>query len=344
MEFTEIMSELKKKAFKPVYFLMGEEPYFIDRISNYIEENALDEAGKEFNQTILYGQDVDVLSVVSEAKRFPMMAERTVIIIKEAQHIKNLAKDEDSEKSKAKPPLLSYIENPNPTAVLVFCYKYKTLDKRTSLAKSIAKHAVLFESKKIYENRIPDWIGVYLKAKKYTISPKAAVMITSFLGDDLGKIANELEKLMINLPAGSEVSADDIQKYIGISKDYNVFELQNALGKKDVLQANRIANYFGSNKKEHPLIMTVPTLFSYFNKVLSIHFMKDRSKEGVAKELKVHPFFAGDYLSAAKNYSAGKVVNVIADLRETDNKLKGIGNATMEEGELLKELVYKILH
>src|ERR1051325_2912832 len=180
MEFNDIMNDLKKKVYKPVYFLMGEEPYFIDRISNYIEQNVLDEPGKEFNQTILYGQDVDVVRVISEAKRFPMMADHTVVIVKEAQHIRNLAKDDEGG-SKTKSPLQVYIENPQPTTILVFCYKYKTLDKRTSLAKNMAKHAVLFESKKIYENRIPDWIGVYLKAKKYTISPRAAGMLPEYL-------------------------------------------------------------------------------------------------------------------------------------------------------------------
>ena len=343
MEFNEVLSDLKNKKYKPVYFLMGDEPYFIDRISNYIEQNALDEAGREFNQTILYGQDVDILGVIGEAKRYPMMSDHTVVIVKEAQNIKNLTKD-DEEKGKSKPPLLSYIENPQPSTILVFCYKYKTLDKRTSIAKSIAKHTVLFESKKIYENRIPDWIVVYLKAKKYTINPKGAAMLTEFLGADLGKIANELEKLMINLPQGSEITPDDIQKYVGISKDFNAFELSNALGEKDVLKANRIAAYFGANKKDNPLFMTVPTLFGYFNKLLSIHFLKDKSKENLAKELKVHPFFVSDYVNAAKNYSSGKLVKVISELRETDLKSKGVGSSTTEEGELLKELVYKILH
>ena len=351
MEFNDIMNDLKKKVYKPVYFLMGEEPYFIDRISNYIEQHVLDDAEKEFNQTILYGQDVDVVQVISEAKRFPMMGDHTVVIVKEAQHIRNLAKDDGSSGSaqaeggsKTRSPLQAYIENPQPTTILVFCYKYKTLDKRTSLAKNMAKHAVLFESKKIYENRIPDWIGVYLKAKKYTISPRAAGMLTEYLGNDLGKISNELDKLMINLPAGTEISPEDIQKYIGISKDYNVFELQNALGKKDVLRANRIASYFASNKRDNPLVLTVPTLFGYFNKILTVHFLKDKSKESVAKELRVNPFFAMDYVSAAKNYPAGKVVQIISDLRETDLKSKGVDNASADEGELLKELVFKILH
>ena len=351
MEFNEVLSDLKKKNYRPVYFLMGDEPYFIDRISNHIEQNVLDEAGKEFNQTILYGQDVDVLRVISEAKRYPMMSDHTVIIIKEAQNIKNLVKDSsagtgnnDEERTKNRSPLLNYLENPQRSTILVFCYKYKTLDKRTSLAKAIAKHAVLFESKKIYENRIPDWIGVYLKAKKYSISPKGAVMLTEFLGADLGKIANELEKLMINLPVGSEITPDDIQKYVGISKDFNVFELSNALGEKNILKANRIAAYFGANKKDNPLVLTVPALFGYFNKLLTIQFIKDRSKENLAKELKVHPFFVSDYITAARNYSSGKLVKVISELRETDLRSKGVGNVSAEEGELLKELVYKILH
>src|SRR6201998_546230 len=242
-DFNEIMLDLKRKIYKPVYFLHGEEAYFIDEISNYIEQNVLDETEKVFNQTILYGRDTDLSSVVGLAKGFPMMGERQVVIVKEAQTLKDFAKvssdEEGGSKSKKatsdKNPLAAYLDNPQPATVLVFCYKYKKLDARSSLAKAIAKQAILFESKKLYDNKVPDWIISYLKDKKYAINPRAAALLAEYLGNDLSKIANELGKLFISLPAGSEITIDHIQDNIGLSKDFNVFELQDALGKKDVM-------------------------------------------------------------------------------------------------------------
>jgi DNA polymerase-3 subunit delta len=349
MEFNDIMSELKRKIYRPVYFLMGEEPYFIDMISDYIEQNVLDESEKEFNQSVLYGRDITAADVIGAAKRFPMMSEHQVIIIKEAQNIKDLVgKDKDAEKEKtkekAKPPFEAYIENPQKSTILVICYKYKTIDKRTSAAKAIDKNAVLFDSKKIYDNKVPDWINNYLKGKEYTVSPKASALLTEYLGTNLSKVSNELDKLMINLPPKSEISVEHIQTNIGISKDYNVFELQTAIGKKEVLKANRIINFFASNEKEHPMVMTISSLYGYFCKLLIYQFLTDKSKGNVASELGVHPFFVGDYERAAKNFSAVKLKAIFSYLREYDLKSKGVDRGSATEGELLKELVFKILH
>ena len=349
MDFNDIMSELKRKIYRPVYFLMGEEPYFIDMISDYIENNVLDESEKEFNQSILYGRDITANDIIGAAKRFPMMSEHQVIIIKEAQNIKDLVgKDKDAEKEKQKEKTKSsfeaYIENPQKSTILVICYKYKTIDKRTSAAKAIDKNAVLFDSKKIYDNKVPDWINNYLKGKEFIASPKASALLTEYLGTNLSKVSNELDKLMINLPPKSEITVEHIQTNIGISKDYNVFELQTAIGKKEVLKANRIINFFAANEKEHPMVMTISSLYGYFCKLLSYQFLADKSKGNVASELGVHPFFVGDYERAAKNFSAAKLKSIFGYLREYDLKSKGVDRGSATEGELLKELVFKILH
>lgn len=344
MEFQQIMTDLKKKMYQPVYFLMGEEPYFIDAISDYIEKNVLDENEKEFNQSVLYGRDIDVLTMLSSAKRFPMMSNHQVVIIKEAQNIRDLVGRDKGDEEKHKHPFLTYIENPQKSTLLVICYKYKTLDKRTSLAKNIAKHALVFESKKLYENKIPDFIGSYLKNKNYSIGPSASVLLTEYLGTDLSRITNELDKLMISLPEKSEITIDLIQTNIGISKEYNSFELQNALGKRDVLKANRIVNYFAANDKDHPMVVTISSLYGYFSKLLSYHFLPDKSKNTAAAALGVNPFFLADYERAAKLYPPLKLKGIISDLREYDLKSKGVDNTSVSGGELLKELVFKILH
>jgi DNA polymerase-3 subunit delta len=322
MDFNVIMSELKKKVYRPIYFLMGDEPYFIDMISDYIEKNVLDDTEKEFNQTVLYGRDVTAADVIGASKRFPMMSEHQVIVVKEAQNIKDLVgkdKEGEKQKEKVKSPFEAYLENPQKSTILVICYKYKSIDKRTSIAKQIDKNAVLFESKKIYDNQVPDWINNYLKGKEYTVGPKASALLTEYLGTNLSK-------------------------NIGISKDYNVFELQTAIGKKEVLKANRIINFFASNEKENPMVVTISSLYGYFCKLLTYQFLADKSKGSVAGALGVHPFFVGDYERAAKNYPVGKLKSIFSFLREYDLKSKGVDRGSATEGELLKELLFKILH
>lgn len=332
MTYEQILSDLKNKVYHPVYFLMGEEPYFIDVITDYIEENVLEKGEKEFNQTILYGIETDLLTIISQAKRFPMMANHQVVIVKEAQSIKNIE------------ALSPYIEKPLKSTILVICYKYKTIDKRKKFAKEIQKNTILFESKKLYDNKIQHWTNSYLKEKGYRASPKALLLLTEFLGADLSKIVNELDKLMLNIPRGSEITVEHIEENIGISKDFNNFELNSAIGTRNILKANNIINYFATNPKNNPLPVTISMLYSFFSKTLYYHHIKDKSKNNAASMLKVNPFFVKDYDIAAKNYPVSKLAYVISQLRECDMKSKGLDNDTTTHGELLKELVYKIMH
>ncbi|MBU0765526.1 MAG: DNA polymerase III subunit delta [Bacteroidetes bacterium] len=334
MTFDQILSDLKKKIYKPVYFLMGDESYYIDRITDYIADNVLTEAEKSFNQLVLYGKDVDIATVINAAKRFPMMANHQVVIVKEAQNIRNM---ED---------LIHYAEKPLKSSILVICYKYKTLDKRRKLYTALGKTGIVFESKKIYDDKLPDWIINNLKSKGYGILPDAAVIMAENLGNDLSKIANEIDKLIIAIPEGEKkITRAMVEENIGISKEFNNFELNKALGTRDVLTANRIIGYFGRNPNNNPMALIITTLFSYFSKVLLYFTIKDkRDNKAVAATLQVHPFFVNDYRQAARNYGAAKVIRVISILREYDMKSKGVDSASYEPGELLKEMVYKILH
>jgi DNA polymerase III subunit delta len=332
MSFEEIIKNLKNKVYKPVYFLMGEESYFIDEISDYIEQNILDAAEKEFNQTVLYGKDVDVPTIISYAKRFPMMANYQVVIVKEAQVLK-----ENIEK------LHPYIEKPLHSTILVICYRYGKIDKRKGFAKLLDKQGVLFESQKIYENQVPDWINKHLKKLNYGISTKAAQLLAEYLGNDLGLISNELSKLIINLPAGTEINPAHIEQNIGISKDYNVFELCRALEQRNTLRANQIVLQFAQNEKENPIQKVLYSLYSSFSKILIYHSIPDKSKNNVAAALGINPYFVGDYAIAAKNYNPAKLFRIMSLLREYDVKSKGVDSNT-EGPELMKELVFKIQH
>lgn len=355
-EVNQILTDLKRKIFKPVYFLSGEEAYYIDMISDYIEKNVLDESEQEFNQTILYGKEADMNAIISAAKRFPMMSEYQVVIVKEAQNLKELGKtsggdDEEEEvETKSKKSsgstnaLAAYLQQPQPSTILVFCYKYKTLDKRSAVYKSLQKNHVFLETKKMYDNQIPEWITSFVQERKFKIGPKASFLLAEFLGNDLSKISNEVEKLFINLKEGEEVTADAVQDNIGISKEFNVFELQDALAKKDILKANRIINYFSANDKEHPAVMTLSTLYGYFSKILIYHFAPDKSKFAVAQTLGVNPFFVDGYAKAAQNYGTGKLKAIFSYLKEYDLKTKGVDNSGVNNGELMKELIFKILH
>lgn len=350
----EILLDLKRKIFKPIYFLCGEEPHYIDLISDYIEHNALDEGEREFNETIVYGKDTNLAGILALAKEFPMMSDYKVVIVKEAQNLKELNKsaaadDDDNDAGSTGPAsgaqhFLNYILKPQTSTILVFCYKYKTLDKRSAIAKALQKNAVFLESPKLYDNQIPDWISGYVKEKKYTIGPKATFLMAEYLGNNLGKIANEINKLLISLPAGKEITPELVQENIGISKDYNVFELQDALAKKDVLKANRIINHFAANEKENPAPMVLSLLFGYFSKILKYHFLQDKSKFAAAQALGVNPYFVDGYAKAAQNYNSAKLKQIFSWLKEYDLKSKGVDNTSVTYGELLKELVFKILH
>jgi DNA polymerase-3 subunit delta len=332
MTFEQILSDIHNKKYAPIYFLMGEEPYFIDVISDTIEEEVLDEAEKAFNQIVVYGRDVDIDTVATHAKSFSMMGGYMVVIVKEAQDLKNI---EDFEK---------YLDVIPPTTILVFDYKYKKLDKRRALAKKIDKMGVLFESKKLYENNIPGWIQSYLSDKGYSITPKAAQMLTDFLGTDLHKVRNELDKLIIALPKSKKIDDADVEYNIGISKDYNVFELQNAIGRRDVMKANQIVNYFGDNGKDNPLLVTAISLYGYFTKILKVHYATDPSQNALAATLGVNPYFVRDYQLAARNYSIGDCVRCISVLREFDLKSKGYNSGEVSEKDLYREMIFKLLH
>ena len=332
-EVLKIVNDIKSGNIKPIYFLMGEEPYYIDKLSDYIEEKVLTEEEKGFNQTVLYGRDVAIEDIISTAKRYPMMAERQVVIVKEAQ---DLIRTIDK--------LENYAENPMGTTVLVFCYKYKTLDKRKKLTKLLAKTGVVFESKKLYENQVGDWIKRVLAGKKYAIEPKAMAMLVEFLGTDLSKINNELEKLQIILPAGSTITPMHIEENIGFSKDFNVFELRKALGERNQLRAYTIAENFAQNPKDNPMVVTTSLVFGFFIQLLKYHGLKDRNPKNVAAVIGVNPFFLKEYDLALKNYPMKKVSQIVAALRDIDVKSKGVGVNALSQSDLLREMLYKIFN
>lgn len=334
VSFDNILLDLKNKIYSPVYFLYGEEAYFIDVISDYIEKNVLNDIEKEFNQTIIYGKDTDIPTLISYARRFPMMSNYQVILVKEAQDLNKLEE------------LEPYILNAMESTLLVLCYKYEKIDRRKSLFKSIEKKGILFESARIYENKIPEWIAEYVRKQNYSISAKASFLLSEFLGNDISKIVNEISKLIINIPEKQEITEEYVERNIGISKDFNIFELQKALGKKDVFKANQIINYFGDNPRENPLVKVIPLLYSYFSKILVYSHLEDKSRNNAAAALSVNPFFVMDYQQAATKYSPAKLVSIISILREYDLKSKGVDSSgtSFPDGELMRELIFKILH
>ena len=338
----QLIKDIENRMFKPVYLLHGEEPYYIDKISGLLEERVLSESEKGFNQTTLYGKDTDVTGILNAAKRFPMMSQYQLILVKEAQALQWGKGAEDDKKSAD--PLLNYLEKPLESTILVFCYKHGKLDKRKKAYKAIDKNGLVFESAEIYADQVPNWITNFVKEKSYRIHVQAAALLADYLGNDLSKIANELEKLLLNVPSTREINVVDIQENIGISKEFNVFELQTAIAKRDVLKANQIINYFTHNPKSNPMVLVLGALNSYFTKILRYHYAIDKSPQNLAKELGVHPFFVKEYELAGKNYSRDKIFQVVSHLRVYDLKSKGVdstGNTT--DGELMKELLFNII-
>lgn len=356
MTHEKIMAELKAGKFRPVYLLQGEEPYFIDLISDFIQDNALTEDERSFNQSVHYGLDSDVGTVVSEARRFPMMADRQVVIVKEAQKLKGLIPAEESDKAKKKDEpekkgeLQHYCESPLKTTVLVICHKYKKLDTRKKKAKDLLaaieqSGGVVFTSERIKDWKVAEWIQERVAAQGYRIDPRTAAILAEYLGNDLGKIINELEKLYISMKQGDTVTPDLVERNIGISKDYNIFELQNALTSKDVTRVNRIITHYAYNPKEHPIQMLLPVLHSFFFKVGLMHFaQKSKGALDPARVLGVPPFFLKDYQKAASTYNEGKLKAVMSYLRDADNSSKGVDNPSTGHGDIMKELMFKILH
>jgi len=328
----KILSDLQNGIIHPIYFLSGEESYFIDQITSYIELNVLDESEKGFNQIVLYGRDVTIDDIVTNAKRYPMMADRQVVIVKEAQNL-----------SRTIEKLTAYVDNPQRSTVLVVCYKYKKLDKRKGLAKALKKNGVHYENKKLYENQVGEWLQNVVVQKGYKISPKATHVFVEYLGADLSKVYNEIKKLMLILPQGSEITPEAIEENIGISKDFNNFELRKAVGERDIVKAHRISLYFTQNPKDNPLVLTVSSLFGFFSNLLKYHGLPQKDKGSVAKALGINPYFVGEYTTAARHYPMKHVSVVIALLREADVKSKGVGASAFATPDLLKELLSKIM-
>lgn len=332
MDYKDIIKSIRQKQFKPVYFLHGEEAFFIDAVTEVIEHEILSEAEKGFNLTILYGKDVDHLAVVDNARRYPMMSPYQVVILKEAQDMKTLAQ------------LQSYIEHPLSSTVLCIAHKHKKLDMRTAFAKSLTKHAVVMESKPLYDNQVPDFIRNWLKDNKLQIDNHALDLMVEYLGTDLGKIINELEKLKINLTEGGTITPEHIEKYIGISREYNVFELQKAIAQRNILQANKIINYFAENPKNAPFVMIVGNLYNFFAKLYQLYFVQNQSPAEQVKTLGLRSeWFLKDYTAAHKHFSRAKTEHIISLLKEFDLKSKGVNADNIEDSELMKELVFKIL-
>lgn len=329
----QITKDIKAGNLKPIYFLMGEEPYYIDKLTEFIEQNVLEEHERDFNQSILYGRDVTMEDVIGTAKRFPMMADRQVVVVREAQEL-----------SRTIDKLEAYAENPQQTTVLVFAYKYKTLDKRKKITKLLDKVGVVFESKKLYDNQVGDWIKRVLSGQGYSIEPKAVAILVEFLGTDLSKINNELDKLKIILPKGHTFTPNDIEENIGFSKDFNNFELRKAIGEKNQLKAYQIIDYFAQNPKDNPLVVTTGLVFGFFSQLLQYHGLKDKSQANAAKVLKVNPYFVKDYEVAFRNYPMKKVSAIVAALRTLDVKSKGVGAASTSQHDLLKELLITIFN
>lgn len=329
----QILRNLQNKNFAPVYLLMGEESYYIDLISDYIQHHVLDENQREFDQTVMYGKDTDITTIINTAKRFPMMSPYQVVIVKEAQNVKDLDK------------LQFYLNNVSKSTILVLCYKYGTVDGRKKWVNELKKTGVIYESKKLRDYEMSSWISQYAKSKQLVIDEKAMVMLTDFLGTDLNKVANELDKLCITMPVGSNrITPELIEKNIGISKDFNVFELQDALINRNVMKANQIIRYFADNKKSNPLQVILAQLFNFFSNLMIFHYLPSKTAEAAATEFKIHPFIARNYLKAAQSFNAWKTMNIITYIRETDARSKGIDNVSADEGDLLKELIFKILH
>lgn len=332
MDYLQIIKDIEAGKFEKIYFLHGEESYFIDAITDAILKHALEDHERDFNQTILYGKETDAISLISEAKGYPMMAERRVVLVKEAQYMKDI---ED---------LLPYFEQPSEQTIFVINYKHKKYDTRKKSVKAATKNGLVYKADKIPDYRLSEWIETYVRSLDYKITPKASILISEFLGNDLSKIVNELEKLSILVEKGTTINEVHVEENIGISKDYNVFELVNAVAEGDILKANKIVDYFDHNPKATHITIVIANLFNHFSRIMKIHFMPNKSREAIAAATKVPPFIAGQLLSSAKKYNAKKVAANISLLHEYDLKSKGVNNANFTEGQLARELIYRLMH
>ena len=332
-----ILKDIRAKRFKPLYFLHGDEPFYIDTIADELEKRIVPEPEKGFNQFVLYGKDTDVAGVLSYARRYPFMAERQLILVKDANKLGGIEQKEQQAR------LEDYALNPLNSTVLILCFQANA-DERKSFIKAFNNHGVVVQSKKMYDNKLPEWVASFCQAEGVKISPKAVQMVVDNIGNDLKRLTNEIRKIMVNLRVDQGIDAEAVERFVGISKEYNVFEFQKALATRDVLKANKIASYFSANSKDNPLSPILIILYNFFSKVLLTHTSKDKSERGLATELGINPFFVKDYNLAARNYPLNKAAMVIHYLRDCDARMKGLDGVSVPEGELLKELVFKIVH
>jgi DNA polymerase III subunit delta len=333
----QVLTALKQKQYAPVYFLQGEEPYYIDLLTRYMEENILGASEKYFNLTVVYGKEQTMSEILTHARRFPMGSERQVVIVKEAQELQDLNREE------GRKHLEAYVKFSQPATLLVWAYKYKTLDARRSLGKVLAQQAVLVYSKKVYDHQVAAWITAYVHERGLSITEKATLMLQEFIGNDLARLANELNKIQLNLEQDTEIDDAMVQAYVGISRTFNAFELQKALAQKDVMKAHQIVLHFEANPRKNPAIPLVALLFSFFSKLLLLHDAKDKSAPTLEKVLQVSPYFIRDYLLAAQRYPLSKVIENIQHLHQADLQLKGVDYPATTEGKILKELVCKLV-
>jgi len=334
----KILADLKANKYSPVYFLQGEETFYIDLISDYVETHALTDAERGFNQVIVYGKDVTMATILTHARRFPMMAQRQVVIVKEAQDIQDLGKEIGSKL------LLDYVTKAVPTTVLVFCHKHKSLDKRRELGKKIGQYATTLDTKKLYDNQLPEFVQEYTKEKKIGIDDRAVHALCEFVGNDLHRLANEIDKLVISLPAGEGITVERVMNQVGVSKEYNIFELQKAIIQRDTLQAAKIVNYFEGNTKKNPVIPAVAYLFSFFSKLLAASQATDKSDKGLASELRISPYAVRDYTLALRQFPVPKIIDNISSIKEADLKLKGVNTGSGDDGQIMRELVWRLMN
>lgn len=332
--YESIMSELRNGIYHPVYYLMGEEGYFTDRITDYIIENSLTEVERDFNLTVFYGLETDINTIINTAKRFPMMAERQVVVVKEAQALKDLD------------PLVFYLQNPQPTTVLVFAHKNGSIDKRKKVATELDRKGVVLDTKKYKDDHLPSFITSYLNEKGLKADPKSVLMLRESIGADLARIAGEIDKLSISIPRGtSAITPELVEEHIGISKEYNNFELQNAIINKDIYKANKIINYFAQNPKKNPIQMTLALLFSFFSNLMMCYYAPEKTERGIMEFLGLkNSWGVSDYMKAMRNYRAMHVLEILHLIRLADAQSKGAEGVQMPDGEIMRELLYKILH
>jgi len=336
-EAIQIINDLKKGRYAPIYFLQGDESYYIDLIADYIADHLLPEAQKGFNQTILYGNDVNVSDVLNQARRFPMMSDYQVVIVKEAQHISDLNRESGQEQ------MIRYLENPVPSTVLVFCHKNKSLDGRKSLGKLMRKKAVFLDSKKLYDNQVPGWVEQYIQSQGFKVSPKARMMLAESIGNNLERLTNEIGKILINFKDPVEINEEMVDKYVGISKEYNVWELQTAILNNDVRRAFMIVDYFAANTRQNPVIPVIAMLYNLFVKLLAVHAQLRRNEKPDLTAYGVRGRFLNDYIQGVEHFSFPAVRRSIHFIRMADLHCKGVGSQA-DDGQELKELIAKILY